>query len=58
MTITMPTKVIPTNPENLSPALAAMIAVIITPNQYSRFVGVAVSTVNAKCKSTVKYIGK
>lgn len=44
--------------QNLSPALAAMIAVIMVPQQYSRFVGVAVSAVNAQCGSTIRHIDK
>lgn len=54
----MPTKDIPVDPNNLSPALAAMTAVLITPNQYGRIMRDAVASCNAKCAGVSRYIGK
>lgn len=56
--IEMPTKDIPVDEANLSPALAVMVAQIVTPRQYATFVGVAVAGVNAKCPRTMQYIEK
>lgn len=56
--IEMPTKVIPIDPANLSPALAVTVAQLVTPRQYAAFVNVAVEGVNAKCPRTVQYIDK
>ena len=54
----MPTKDIPSDPANLSPALAAMVASLMIPHQYSKFVQVTVESLNSQCKSRMKYIGK
>lgn len=43
---------------SLSPALAAMAAQLTIPQQYSKFISVAVLGVNEKCRSTVRHIGK
>lgn len=56
--IEMPTKDIPVDPENLSPALASMVAQLITPNQYTRIMRDAVLSCNAKCKGVTRFIGK
>jgi hypothetical protein len=57
-TIPAPTKDIPIDPTNLSPALAAMAAVILTPNQYARIMRGCIESCNAKCKGVQQYIGK
>ena len=58
MNITMPTRDIPLVPGNLSPALAALVAIIITPNNYARIMRDAVQVVNSKCAGVTRYIGK
>jgi hypothetical protein len=58
MNIEMPTKDIPVDPANLSPALAAMAGLILTPNQYGRIMRDAVASVNSRCKAVNRYIGK
>jgi hypothetical protein len=54
----MPTKDIPIDPTNLSPAFAAMSAILITPQQYGRIMRDAVESCNAQCKGVQQYIGK
>jgi hypothetical protein len=54
----MPTKDIPIDPDNLSPSLAAMTAILITPNQYGRIMRDAVANVNTQCVGVTRYIGK
>lgn len=56
--IEMPTKDIPADPTNLSPAFAAMVAQVVTPQQYATFANVAVMSVNAVCPRTQWYIEK
>lgn len=46
------------NEQNLSPALAAMVASICVPAQYAKFVQVTVENLNSKCKSRIVNIGK
>jgi hypothetical protein len=58
ITIPMPTKDIPVDPSNLSPALHSMVAWILTPNAWGRVMGDSVVSVNQKCKATVKHIDK
>ena len=43
---------------NLSPALAAMVAVLTIPYQYAKFVEVTVQSLNSQCKSRILNIGK
>jgi hypothetical protein len=54
----MPTKDIPVDPANLSPALASMVAQLITPNQYTRIMRDSVLSCNAKCGGVTRFIGK
>lgn len=56
MKLQMPTKDIPVDEANLSPALAALTATITMPVQYGRFVQVTVAALNSQCASTMKYI--
>ncbi len=56
--IPMPTKDIPSDPNNLSPALASMAAQILTPNSWARVMGDAVASVNEKCPSRTNSIDK
>ncbi len=58
ISIPMPTKDIPVDPNNLSPALHSMAAQILTPNTWARVMGDAVISVNQQCKATVKHIDK
>lgn len=44
--------------ENLSPALASMVAQILMPVQYATIMGTAVLSVNSKCKLTASRIDK
>jgi hypothetical protein len=46
------------DPTNLSPALAAMVATIVVPYQYAKFVEVTVASLNSQCKSRILNIGK
>lgn len=48
----------PRDPANLSPALAAMVASIVVPHQYAKFVEMTVENLNSQCKSRIRYIGK
>lgn len=48
----------PSNPENTSAALVAMVATILIPHQYAKFVEVTVASLNAKCPSRIVNIGK
>lgn len=54
----MPTKDIPSNPENLSPALGAMIASIMVPQQYAKFVEVTVLSINSQLRNREVRISK
>lgn len=56
--IEMPTRDIPVDPTNLSPALASMVAQLITPNQYARIMQESVLSCNAKCAGVTRFIGK
>ena len=56
--IEMPTKDIPSDPANLSPALAAMFAQIMMPNQYATVMQAAIESVNSQCKAIVRRIDK
>lgn len=58
MTIDMPTKDIPTNPENLSPALGAIMASILMPSQYAKYVEVTVLSINSQLGNQVMRIEK
>ena len=48
----------PQDPTNLSPALAAMVAMITMPVQYASIMAKSALSVNAKCKSRTVNIGK
>lgn len=48
----------PSDPANLSPALQAMVAQLVTPNQYARIMRDAVESCNARCRGVSRYIGK
>lgn len=44
--------------ETLSPAIAAMVAQLVIPHQYAKFVEVTVQSLNSQCKSSVQRIDK
>lgn len=48
----------PSDPSNLSPAFASMVAQILTPNAWARVMRDAGESVGAKCKVTAKHIDK
>ena len=56
--LNMPTKDIPTDTTNLSPALASVFAQISMPQQYHKFAFDAVQVVNSMCPSKVQHIDK
>ncbi len=56
--IEMPTKDIPADPVNLSPALAAMMAQLIMPHQYAAILSKSVESVNVQCPHKTSFIEK
>lgn len=58
MQIAMPTRDIPSDPANLSPSLAGLVAQILMPQQYARIMGDTVANLNTQCKTVVRRIEK
>lgn len=56
--IEMPSRDIPSDPSNLSPALASMVAQILMPQQYGRIMGDTVLNINEQCPRAVSRIEK